>query len=373
MSFFFAAPCTMLGIPCVASFHTDLQLLGKAVNTVWIALWAAYYKEQVDTVLYDSCATTSPSFQKKLEKQGVPCEYVLGTAVDVDVFHPSKFSMEKRAELTKGHTDGLLCVFVGRLSPEKKIGFMYEVLKQVDNAYFAVIGDGLEAEKWAAEAEVPGSRMYCKPGFLTHDELAVVYASADLHVSASEFETLGNTVLESHACGTPVVVTNAQGFCNTVEHGVDGYLFKAGDAEDAIAYLTELRDDHAKLKAMGERGRQKMVEQHTVQAVVADMVEWYGKGIDNFAKKSTAHLMLACFHMVWAIALNIVLFFGYQAATGVLEQLGVISPKKDPHFHVRKQPAQLETAAAADAKEPMVQKKANGSTTKQPRSRKSKH
>jgi len=31
------------------------------------------------------------------------------------------------------------------------------------------------------------------PGFLGHRELAQVYAAADAHVSASAFETLGNT------------------------------------------------------------------------------------------------------------------------------------------------------------------------------------
>jgi glycosyltransferase involved in cell wall biosynthesis len=32
-----------------------------------------------------------------------------------------------------------------------------------------------------------------------------------VHVSASEFETLGNTVLEAHACSIPVVVPRTQG------------------------------------------------------------------------------------------------------------------------------------------------------------------
>lgn len=35
--------------------------------------------------------------------------------------------------------------------------------------------------------------VYCRTGFLGHDDLAPVYASADVHVSCSHFETLGNT------------------------------------------------------------------------------------------------------------------------------------------------------------------------------------
>jgi hypothetical protein len=37
-----------------------------------------------------------------------------------------------------------------------------------------------------------------------------VYASSDIHVSASEFETLGNTVLEAFSCAIPVVVPRTQ-------------------------------------------------------------------------------------------------------------------------------------------------------------------
>ena len=60
-----------------------------------------------------------------------------------------------------------------------------------------------------------------------------MYASSDLHVSASEFETLGNTVLEAFACAIPVVVPRTQGFNDTVRHSVDGFLFNPGDSEDA--------------------------------------------------------------------------------------------------------------------------------------------
>lgn len=35
--------------------------------------------------------------------------------------------------------------------------------------------------------------MFCRVGFLGHEDIAPVYASADAHVSCSQFETLGNT------------------------------------------------------------------------------------------------------------------------------------------------------------------------------------
>lgn len=61
--------------------------------------------------------------------------------------------------------------------------------------------------------------MYCRPGFLTHGDLAPVYASADVHVSCSHFETLGNTGERTLGGKTiagrwEYVCTPADFFCN---------------------------------------------------------------------------------------------------------------------------------------------------------------
>jgi glycosyltransferase involved in cell wall biosynthesis len=134
-----------------------------------------------------------------------------------------------------GDEGGFLCTYVGRISNEKRLDVMIEAMRKLTGkrrCYLAIVGDGPSASTFA---QLHGSAegIYCRPRFLTHAELAEVYASSDLHVSASEFETLGNTVLEAFACGVPVVVPRTQGFRDTVSHEVDGYLFNPADAEDA--------------------------------------------------------------------------------------------------------------------------------------------
>ena len=72
--------------------------------------------------------------------------------------------------------------------------------QSVERCYLALIGDGPMGSKLAA-LHGAASRLYCVPGFLQHDALPAVYASADAHATCSMFETLGNTVLEAHALG----------------------------------------------------------------------------------------------------------------------------------------------------------------------------
>jgi glycosyltransferase involved in cell wall biosynthesis len=136
-----------------------------------------------------------------------------------------------------GDENGFLCVYVGRISGEKRLDILIHMIKSLDikngkRAYLAIVGDGPSAQKYAA-LHGKENCIYCKPRFLNHPELAEIYASSDVHVSASEFETLGNTVLEAFACGIPVIVPRTQGFSDTVQHEKNGFLFKPGDGNDA--------------------------------------------------------------------------------------------------------------------------------------------
>lgn len=148
-------------------------------------------------------------------------------------------------------------MYVGRISPEKRVQDLIPLVHEIDNMYLAIIGDGPHSRKYE-EMHGKQSRIYCRPQFLSHEDLAKIYAVADVHLSASMFETLGNTILESHACGTPVVVPKSQGFIDTVTHSKDGYFFEGEDVNDALQYLELLAENKAKRERMGEYAREKV-------------------------------------------------------------------------------------------------------------------
>lgn len=282
----------LLGIPVVGSFHTDIIDLLTTHGAYEAQKMLIYIKEGLDSLVLDSCATTSSSFQKKLAGQGVKCEHILITSVDVKNFSAQKKNSALRKELMFGAEDGFLCVYVGRISNEKRMDVIIDATRDLagtDDTYIALIGDGPSAPYYA-KAHSKENRIYCKPRFLNHKELAEVYASSDIHVSASEFETLGNTVLEAFAVGLPVVVPRTQGFRDTVRHGVDGFLFNPGDRADARRYIQQLKDDPKMRVKMGAAGRES-VQKKTIEYVVKDLKHWYTHG----AKVRDARSTLNCF------------------------------------------------------------------------------
>ena len=69
-------------------------------------------------------------------------------------------------------------------------------------------------------------------GFVCRDqELVTLYSAVDLFVCPSLIDNLPNTILESMACGTPVVASNAGGIPDMVHRGETGWLYNDNSSQ----------------------------------------------------------------------------------------------------------------------------------------------
>lgn len=102
-----------------------------------------------------------------------------------------------------------------------------------------------------------------------HDEISQVllYSAADVVVAPSMQENLSNTVMESLACGTPVVAFNIGGMPDMIEHQVNGYLatpFESNDLANGIMWVLENKRRHDTLSL---RARQTVEEHYALKTV----------------------------------------------------------------------------------------------------------
>src|SRR5262249_54880710 len=192
-----------LHIPSVFSFHT---LYGEFVKQYRILrplsalLWWMMRE-------YHNCAdvnlTVSSIMQKELTKRGFERVELWPPAVDSDLFHPDRRSAAMRDRLTNGRPERRLLLTVSRLAPEKNVGFLAAVLRELPDVSLAIVGDGPHRPELERRFSGTDTKFI---GYLKGKELAAAYASADAFVYASETETMGNVVLEAMASGCPVVV-----------------------------------------------------------------------------------------------------------------------------------------------------------------------
>ena len=83
-----------------------------------------------------------------------------------------------------------------------------------------------------AAVEEAGGAEIAYHGFLAPAELQRQYAGARaMLVTPHWIEAFGNTVIESMACGTPVVAVNRGGPAEIIEHGRSGILVPQGDVD----------------------------------------------------------------------------------------------------------------------------------------------
>jgi glycosyltransferase involved in cell wall biosynthesis len=130
--------------------------------------------------------------------------HVLRNGVDTDVFRPEdRAAARARAALPAGVP---LLAVVGNLLPEKGQALAIEALALLPGVHLVIVGEGPARPQWLALAQRLGvqHRMHWRAS-MPQAQLRDVYAAADALLLTSSREGWPNVVLESMACGTPVV------------------------------------------------------------------------------------------------------------------------------------------------------------------------
>lgn len=149
-----------------------------------------------------------------------------------------------RAEL--GITgNSFVILFCGRLSKEKDPRTLLEVYRRVNLPHTALIfvGDGELRESLQECAANAGLTSVYFLGFQNRKEIPKFYAIADALVLPSYSETWGIVVNEAMCFGLPVIVSDRVGAGpDLVQHGNNGFIFPAGDAEALAGCIRQLMD-----------------------------------------------------------------------------------------------------------------------------------
>jgi len=125
-------------------------------------------------------------------------------------------------------------LIASRFVPYKKVDLVVEAFNQMPDKKLIVIGSGPEKEKVKAIAK-------SNIEFLPHqptEKLKEYLMKAKAFVFAAE-EDFGIVVVESMACGTPVIALNKGGTAESVINGKTGILFNEQNPESIIIAVKE--------------------------------------------------------------------------------------------------------------------------------------
>jgi glycosyltransferase involved in cell wall biosynthesis len=112
-------------------------------------------------------------------------------------------------------------------------------------------------------------------GYL-HDNISLrlLYSAADVMVVPSLQENLSNAIMESLACGTPVVAFAIGGNGDMIDHQQNGYLAQPFDPKD-LAHGIEWVLNHPDYHTLSIQARQKVLDQFDAPRVAQQYIATY--------------------------------------------------------------------------------------------------
>ncbi|MEP6754923.1 MAG: glycosyltransferase family 4 protein [Chthonomonadales bacterium] len=233
--------------------HTDIQ---KYINSIEMQL------------CHESWRVIACSDFMKLE-----VEHALQTPWDkIDVIpngvHAEKFDFkfsgqeaaDFRAQFAAPHEK--LIFFVGRMVREKGVNFLIEampgVLRQYPNAKLIIVGGGNKDHLIGLAHHLGVIDNVYFTGFISDDNLLRLYKVIDVAAFPSLYEPFGIVALEAMAAGVPVVVSDAGGLREIIDHDHSGTVTWAGNVDSLTWGLVRALKDEGHTRWMAENAKRRV-------------------------------------------------------------------------------------------------------------------
>lgn len=261
-------------LPLLSSYHTDITQYAEHLRLPFLTRPSRIFLRDVHNQAHVNLCTSAPMVSSA-QALGIRRVRLWPKAVDTERYHPRFRSRAMRERLTDGHPDDKLMIYVGRLSHEKRLDWLYAPITQLEGVRLAFVGSG-PAEASLRE-RFAGTRTVFT-GYMGGQDLAEAYASADVFAFPSTTETLGFVAMEAMASGVPVVGARAGGIPDVIRHGETGFMFTPGDLGELTGYLAKLLEDDELRARFGATARTEM-EANDWRAATEAVVRYYERAI----------------------------------------------------------------------------------------------
>jgi len=232
--------CRQTGVPYISAPNGTAPRIERraGLKRVWDAVWGRADLEGAAAVM-----AVTEAERRQLIALGVPAGRirVVPNALDLDEYDPPPERGTWRARLGG---EGPLVVFLGRLSPRKRLDVVIDAVAALRDPHVRLViagndmGAGEAARAQAAALGIEDRVTFT--GLVTGSSRLALLADADVVVYPSADEVFGLVPLEALLCGTPVVVADDSG-CGEITAELDGgQVVPLGDAGALAAAIARV-------------------------------------------------------------------------------------------------------------------------------------
>ena len=196
------------------------------------------------------------------------------TGMDRDYSFRRKYAMDNEK----------IILFMGRLVYEKGvqnlIAAMPKVLASYHDAKLVIAGKGGMLDELKAQADYLGiSNKVYFAGYMNGKDVERMYKAADISVFPSTYEPFGIVALEGMLAERPIVVSDAGGLGEIVEHRVTGMKSYCGNTNSIADSILELLFNPELCDNIVKNAKIKVKENYNWQKIAQDTHFTYQKAI----------------------------------------------------------------------------------------------
>ena len=203
---------------------------------------------------------------------------VIPNSIDTEIFKARNTSgLREALEIP---ADALIIGFVADSTAKERKGFYYlkNALEQIVNSNIFLVSIGENSPK------LSDSTNHIHLGSIQVDTLlSLAYSLFDIFVCPSVEDNLPNTVLESLACGTPVVGFNIGGIPDMVVSGVTGFLVSDISEESLKRCLERIISDKNSLEEMSIHCREKVLKEYSLHEQAVNYSKLYSSILSSIS------------------------------------------------------------------------------------------
>ncbi len=252
-----------IGVPPVATFHTDVSRMKESINMPFKNL-AFDLGERYSLFIYRKCRMVmapSATVEEYLRSRGVKNVVTLPLFVDTDKYRAIPEDSGERYVL-----------YLGRITVDKGIYRVLDLAEAMksENVKFKIAGVGPELERIRRIVRDHGMKNVEILGYVDDQKKRDLMANASLFVYPSSADTFGISVFEALASGVPVMVS--EDFPVKEDTEAISYV-KFGDIGSAVETAERmLREDRMKLAA---EARHLVEAKYSLERHISSLLEIY--------------------------------------------------------------------------------------------------
>jgi len=276
-------------IPVTTIYHTHFISYIKYYTNNTPLITEAFESAliQHNKSFYNRCTKVfmpTETMVEELEEKGFRTDNmkIWRRGINTELFHPDKRDEDYMKSIVDNGKKNI--VFVSRLVWEKNLQTLVDIQKRIteQNLPYNLIIAGDGVAKPELEEIIPEAYIL---GHIDHEELAVLYASADYFLFTSVTETYGNVVAEAMVSGLPCIVADGGGPKSFIKEGINGFICKPNNAKDYLRKI-QLLEDHPEFRERMKIQCREDMKHLTWDNLVNDLFDEMDNTITFYQSKS---------------------------------------------------------------------------------------